>query len=66
LRSGHHATLGRLGATCLTRCALDARRVEEILDLRYVILPKHRRVWFDKEEGLIHFDEEIELVGQAD
>jgi len=40
--------------------------VEEILDLRYVILPKHRRVWFDKEEGLIHFDEEIELVGQAD
>ena len=40
--------------------------VEEILDLRYVILPKHRRVWFDEEEGLIHYDEEIEPVGQAD
>ena len=40
--------------------------MEEILDLRYVILPKHRRVWFDEEEGLIHYDEEIEPVGQAD
>ena len=40
--------------------------VEEILDLRYVILPKHRRVWFDEEEGLIHYDEEIEPVSQAD
>src|SRR5947207_629557 len=27
--------------------------MEEILDLRHVILPKHRKVWFDEEEGLI-------------
>jgi hypothetical protein len=40
--------------------------LEEILDLRYVILPKHRRVWFDEEDGLIHYDEETEPVGQAD
>ena len=40
--------------------------VEEILDLRYAILPKHRRVWFDEEKGLFHYDEEIEPVGQAD
>jgi hypothetical protein len=40
--------------------------VEEILDLRYVILPNHRRVWFDEEEGLIHYDEENAPVGQAD
>jgi hypothetical protein len=40
--------------------------VEEILDLRYVILPKHRGVWFDEEEGLIHYDEKIEPVGQAE
>jgi len=40
--------------------------VEEILDLRYVIFPKHHRIWFDEEESLIHYDEEIEPVGQAD
>jgi hypothetical protein len=40
--------------------------VEEILDLRYVILPKHRRLWFDEEEGLIHYEEENTPVGQAD
>jgi hypothetical protein len=40
--------------------------VEEILDLRYVILPKHHRVWFDEEEGLIHYDEVIEQVGQVE
>ena len=40
--------------------------MEEILDLRHVILPKHRKVWFDEEEGLLHYDEEIEQVGQPD
>jgi hypothetical protein len=40
--------------------------MEEILDLKYVILPKHRGVWFDEDDGLIHYDEEIESVGQAD
>jgi hypothetical protein len=40
--------------------------VEEILDLRYVILPRYRRVWFDEEEDLIHYDEEIAPVGQAE
>lgn len=40
--------------------------MEEILDLRHVIFPKHRRVWFDEDEGLIHYDENTEPVGQAD
>jgi hypothetical protein len=40
--------------------------VDEILDLRFVILPKHRGIWFDEEEGLIHYDEKIEPVGQAE
>ena len=40
--------------------------VEEILDLWNVIFPKHRRVWFDEEDGTIHYDEKIEAVGQAD
>lgn len=40
--------------------------IEEILDLSYVIIPKRRRVWFDEDEGLIHYDEKIEPVGQAD
>ena len=40
--------------------------VEEILDLWNVIFPTHRRVWFDEDEGLIHYDETIEPVGQAD
>jgi hypothetical protein len=40
---------------------------EELLDLRYVILPKHRRVWFEEEEGLFHYDdEENEPVAQPD
>ena len=40
--------------------------VEEILDLWNVIFPKHRRVWFDEDDGMIHYDEKIEPVGQAD
>jgi hypothetical protein len=40
--------------------------MEEILDLKYAILPKRRRVWFDEDEGLIHYDEKIEPVGQTD
>jgi len=40
--------------------------VEEILDLWHVRFPKYRGVWFDEEEGLFHYDEEIEPVRQAD
>ena len=40
--------------------------VEEIVDLWNVVFPRHREVWFDEIEGLIHYDEEIEPVGQAD
>jgi hypothetical protein len=40
--------------------------VQEILDLWNVIFPKHRRVWFDEDDGMIHYDEKIEPVGQAD
>ena len=40
--------------------------VEEILDLRYVIFPTHRRLWFDEEDGLFHYDEQSEPVSQAD
>ena len=40
--------------------------VEEILDLWHVVFPKHRRVWFDEDDGMIHYDEKIEPVGQAD
>jgi hypothetical protein len=40
--------------------------LEEILDLRTFIFPKHRRVWFDEEDGLIHYDEKSEPVSQAD
>jgi hypothetical protein len=40
--------------------------VEEILDLWNVIFPMHRSVWFDEEEGLIHYDEAIEPASQPD
>jgi hypothetical protein len=40
--------------------------VEEILDLWNVIFPTHRRVWFDEEEELMHYDEQIEPVAQAE
>ena len=40
--------------------------VEEILDLWNVIFPTHHRVWFDEDDGLIHYDEKIEHVGQVD
>ena len=40
--------------------------VQEILDLWNVIFPKHRRVWFDEDDGMIHYDEKIEPVGQVD
>jgi hypothetical protein len=33
---------------------------------RKAIFPKHRRVWFDEDDGMIHYDEKIEPVGQAD
>jgi len=40
--------------------------VQEILDLWHVIFPMHRRVWFDEDEGVIHYHEKIEPVGHAD
>ena len=40
--------------------------VQEILDLWNVIYPRHREVWYDEDEGLIHYDEEIESVSQID
>jgi len=40
--------------------------VEEILDLWNVIFPAHHHVWFDEEEGLIHYDEEAQPAGQMD
>jgi len=40
--------------------------LQEILDLWNVIFPKHRRVWFDEDDGMIHYDEKIEPVGRAD
>lgn len=40
--------------------------VEEIVDLWNVIFPAHRDVWFDEDEDLMHYDEKIEPVGQAD
>ena len=40
--------------------------VEEILDLWHVIFPKHRTVWFEEEEGLLHYAERIEQVSQAE
>jgi hypothetical protein len=40
--------------------------VEEILDLWHVIFPKHRRVWFDEDEGLLHYAENIEQVSQTE
>lgn len=40
--------------------------VEEILDLWNVVFPAHRGIWYDDEEGLIHYDETIERVGQAE
>ena len=40
--------------------------VEEIVDLWNVIFPAHRDVWFDEDEDLMHYDETIEPVGQAD
>jgi hypothetical protein len=40
--------------------------VQEILDLWNVIFPRHRSVRFDEDEGLIHYDEKTQPVGQAD
>ncbi len=40
--------------------------VQEILDLWNVIFPKHRRVRFDEDDGLIRYDDKIEQVGQVD
>ncbi len=40
--------------------------VEEILDLWNVVFPEHRRVWFDEDACLIHYDENVERVGQSD
>ncbi len=40
--------------------------VEEILDLWNVIFPAHRDVWFDEDDGTIHFDENIEPAAIAD
>jgi hypothetical protein len=40
--------------------------VEEILALWSVVFPKQRRVWFDEDESLVHYDEKTEPVGKAD
>jgi len=40
--------------------------VEEILDLWHVIFPKHRTVWFDEDEGLLHYAERVEQVSQTE
>ena len=40
--------------------------VQEILDLWHVIFPKHRRVWFDEDECLLHYAEKIEQVSQTE
>ena len=40
--------------------------VEEILALWNIIFPRQRKVWFDEDDGLIHYDEKIEPVSQAD
>ena len=40
--------------------------VEEILDLWHVIFPKNRSVWFDEDEGLLHYAEKIERVSQTE
>src|SRR5437667_1640286 len=40
--------------------------VEEILDPWHAIFPKHRRVWFDEDEGLLHYAENIEQVSQTE
>ncbi len=37
--------------------------VEEILDLWNVVFPAHRNVWFDEDEGLLHYDEKVEHAG---
>ena len=36
--------------------------IEEIIDLWNVVFPGHRNVWFDEEEGLIHYDETSEPI----
>jgi hypothetical protein len=41
-------------------------KVQEILDLWNVIFPKHRSDWFDEDEGLLHYDEKVEPVGQSE
>jgi hypothetical protein len=32
----------------------------------HVIFPKHRRVWFDEDESLLHYTEKFEQVGQTE
>jgi hypothetical protein len=40
--------------------------LQEILDLWNVTYPKHRRVWFDEDGGLMHYDDKFEPVEYAD
>src|SRR5581483_11756764 len=40
--------------------------VEEVLDLWHVIFPKYRSVFFDEDEGLLHYTEKIEPVSQTE
>jgi len=40
--------------------------VEEVLDLWHVIFPKHRRVWFDEDESLLHYAEKFEQMSQTE
>ncbi len=40
--------------------------VQEILDLWNVIFPKHRRVWFDEDADMVHYEERTEPVGQLE
>lgn len=35
---------------------------EEIIELWSLIFPKHRNVWYDEEEGRIHYNEEPEKM----
>lgn len=40
--------------------------VQEILDLWNVIFPKYRKVWFDDEADVIHYNEKTEPISQVD
>lgn len=39
---------------------------QEVLDLLHVVFPLYREVWFDEEEGLVHYTEKLDRVYYAD